>query len=121
MCSNQRQKTRQEVVSLKTKKMSETATDEPINKGSPNRDHYEAEAAFRSLNTTEDVPFMVEGYEPSHVLFPTLMRRYLTGSRAEFLYTNNSDYDYLYEIGPGVVHDFRRKRHDDPPGPISYK
>ena len=78
-------------------------TDETIpllaNQPTPRQDDYEAEVALRVLKKSEVVPFMVNGYEPSHVLFPTLMRRYLTGSRAEFLYTNHSDYDYLYEIG----------------------
>ena len=64
---------------------------------------------------------MVEGFEPADVLFPTLIQRYLTGSRAEFLYTDKSDYDYLYEIGPGVVRDHREKRNDDPLGQFYWK
>ena len=78
-------------------------------------DQYEAEVTLRALDNPETVPFTVEGYAPFHILFPTLMRKYLTGSRAEFLYTNNSDYDYLYEIGPGLVRDFRQKHHQDNP------
>uniref|UniRef100_A0A7M5WJS0 Uncharacterized protein n=1 Tax=Clytia hemisphaerica TaxID=252671 RepID=A0A7M5WJS0_9CNID len=84
-------------------------------------DDFEAEIAFRNLNHLHSVPFTVEGYEPSHLLFPTLMQKYLTGSRAEYLYTYQSDYDYLYEIGPGLVYDFREKQHVDPPGSFYWK
>uniref|UniRef100_A0A7M5XGX6 Mab-21-like HhH/H2TH-like domain-containing protein n=1 Tax=Clytia hemisphaerica TaxID=252671 RepID=A0A7M5XGX6_9CNID len=85
------------------------------------QDNYEAEVAYKTLKRSETILFMVEGYEPSHVLFPTLVQRYLTGSRAEFLYVNRSDYDYLYEIGPGLVRDFREKRHGDPTGDFYWK
>ena len=49
------------------------------------------------------LPFTLPDYEPSLVLFPTIINKYLTGSRAEYLYAEDSDYDYLYEIGPGVM------------------
>ena len=75
---------------------------------------YEAEIAFKTkLNQKEFIPFTVEGYEPSRFLFPTLVTKYLTGSRAEYLYRDDSDYDYLYEIGPGVVRDLRLKQDND--------
>eukprot|EP00111_Clytia_hemisphaerica_P005731 TCONS_00016605-protein len=41
--------------------------------------------------------------EDSAFLFPTTIRRFLAGSRAERLFIESSDYDFIYEVGPGMV------------------
>ena len=42
-------------------------------------------------------------HEDSATLFPTTIQRFLAGSRAEQLFIESSDYDFIYEIGPGMV------------------
>eukprot|EP00111_Clytia_hemisphaerica_P008128 TCONS_00023705-protein len=80
---------------------------------------YKAEIEFttkqinKNLRDNHTVKFILDGFEPSSILFPTIINKYLTGSRAEYLYKSDSDYDNFYEIGPGLVRDFRDKQLDD--------
>ncbi|XP_066919873.1 cyclic GMP-AMP synthase-like receptor 2 [Clytia hemisphaerica] len=44
-------------------------------------------------------------FPPSHVHFPTVIKTYKSGSVSEKLDLEDSDLDYIYEIGPAIVRD----------------
>ena len=48
------------------------------------------------LCTTDDG----DPYNPCAVLFPMILNKLRTGSRSEYLFTEKSDYDDIYEVGP---------------------
>ena len=55
-------------------------------------------------NNTEMLEFkQLAKHEDSAILFPTTIQRFLAGSRAEKLFVESSDYDFIYEVGPGMV------------------
>ena len=59
---------------------------------------------FEALEDEEQVEFKIlASHADSSSLFPTTIRRFLAGSRAEKFHIESSDYDFIYEIGPGMV------------------
>ena len=49
------------------------------------------------------------GYNVSQYTFPMVMQAIKTGSRADRIYLETSDVDYMYEIGPLVVQEMPKK------------
>ena len=45
----------------------------------------------------------------SHLMFPIVTKAIKSGSRSERAYISWSDYDFIYEIGPLLVDDYREK------------
>ena len=65
---------------------------------------YLSKCHFEALGNNELTEFKsLASHDDSHLLFPTTVRRFLAGSRAEQLYIESSDFDYIYEVGPGMV------------------
>ena len=57
----------------------------------------------------EDVYEIKSGYNVSKYTFPMVMQAIKTGSRADRIYLETSDVDYMYEIGPLVVQEMPKK------------
>ena len=45
----------------------------------------------------------------SHLMFPIITKAIKSGSRSERVYIGGSDHDFIYEIGPLLVDDYREK------------
>ena len=65
-------------------------------------DHLDAET-WQSTNNDGDVDISCNR-KLSNYLFPSIVRRIFVGSRAEGLFHYDSDFDFMYEIGPVPVY-----------------
>ena len=73
----------------------------PDNENWPNVNHVD----------TWDFVSAAGGRKLSNFLMPSVLKKYLTGSRAEGLFTKDSDFDYMYEVGPVEIHNRREHGH----------